>query len=144
MPELELPDTPGSADPGQGRTPLVLIAEDEPDNQAILKTVVESIVHARAVVVADGFQVLRAVEREKPHLLLLDLMMPLLDGFQVARRLRANPATAHVPIVAVSALARPGDRESALEAGCDDFVRKPFDLDDLEQVIASYLRVPSE
>jgi CheY-like chemotaxis protein len=118
---------------------LILIGEDEPDNQVILQTVVESLVGARAEVAADGRGVLAAVERERPNLILLDLMMPSLDGFEVTRRLKADPSTADIPIVAVSALARADDRETALAAGCDDFVRKPFELDFLESLIRSYL-----
>src|SRR3954454_13032310 len=118
---------------------LVLIGEDEPDNQVIMQTVVESLVGARAEVAGDGLAVLASVERERPRMILLDLMMPGLDGFQVTRQLKANPATATIPIVAVSALARPDDREAALAAGCDNFVRKPFDLDELEALINRYL-----
>ena len=118
---------------------LVLIAEDEPDNQAILQTVVEALVGARAEVASDGLTVLACVERERPGMILLDLMMTRLDGFEVARKLKADPSTAGIPIVAVSALARPDDREAALAAGCDDFVRKPFELDELEAKIRSYL-----
>jgi two-component system cell cycle response regulator DivK len=118
---------------------LVLIGEDEPDNQVILQTVVESLVGARAAVAGDGLAVLASVERERPRMILLDLMMPGLDGFQVTRQLKSDPSTAGIPIVAVSAMARPDDREAALAAGCDDFVRKPFELDDLEAVIRSYL-----
>jgi two-component system cell cycle response regulator DivK len=118
---------------------LILIAEDEPDNQVILQTVVESLVGARAEVAADGLAVLACVARERPHMILLDLMMPGLDGFEVTRRLKSDPATADIPIIAVSALARPDDREAALAAGCDDFVRKPFELDALEALIRSYL-----
>jgi CheY-like chemotaxis protein len=70
---------------------------------------------------------------------LLDLMMPGLDGFEVTRKLKGDPATASIPIVAISALARPDDREAALAAGCDEFVRKPFELDELEALINSYL-----
>jgi two-component system cell cycle response regulator DivK len=95
---------------------------------------------APAEVAGDGLAVLASVERERPHMILLDLMMPGLDGFQVTRQLKANPATASIPIVAVSALARPDDREAALAAGCDNFVRKPFDLDELETLINTYLR----
>src|SRR5919199_5263524 len=119
---------------------VILIAEDEPDNQAILQTVVESLVGARTNVVGDGLAVLASVERERPRVILLDLMMPVLDGFQVAQKLKSDPATASIPIVAVSALARPDDREAALAAGCDEFVRKPFDLDELERVIRTYLQ----
>jgi two-component system, cell cycle response regulator DivK len=118
---------------------LVLIGEDEPDNQVILQTVVESLVGARAAVAGDGLAVLASVSRERPKMILLDLMMPGLDGFQVTRQLKADPLTASIPIVAVSAMARPDDREAALAAGCDEFVRKPFELDDLEAVIRTYL-----
>jgi two-component system cell cycle response regulator DivK len=118
---------------------LILIGEDEPDNQLIMQTVVESLVGARAQVASDGLAVLASVERERPRMILLDLMMPGLDGFQVTRQLKADPSTADIPIVAVSALARPDDREAALAAGCDNFVRKPFELDELEALINSYL-----
>ena len=118
---------------------LVLIGEDEPDNRLILQTVVETLLGVRAEVAGDGLAVLASVERERPKVILLDLMMPGLDGFQVTRHLKADPATASIPIVAVSAMARPDDRETALAAGCDDFVRKPFELDDLEAVIRTYL-----
>jgi CheY-like chemotaxis protein len=118
---------------------LVLIGEDEPDNQVILQTVVEALVGVRAEVAGDGLAVLASVERERPRMILLDLMMPGLDGFQVTRQLKADPSTSSIPIVAVSAMARPDDRAAALAAGCDDFVRKPFELDDLEAVIRSYL-----
>jgi CheY-like chemotaxis protein len=118
---------------------LVLIGEDEPDNQVILQTVVESLVGVRAAVAGDGLAVLASVSRERPKMILLDLMMPGLDGFQVTRQLKADPSTASIPIVAVSAMARPDDREAALAAGCDEFVRKPFELDDLEAVIRTYL-----
>jgi len=122
---------------------LVLIGEDEPDNRLILQTVVETLLGVRAEVAGDGLAVLASVERERPKVILLDLMMPGLDGFQVTRHLKGDPATASIPIVAVSAMARPDDRETALAAGCDDFVRKPFELDDLEAVIRTYLEVRS-
>jgi CheY-like chemotaxis protein len=118
---------------------MVLIGEDEPDNQVILQTVVEALVGVRAEVAGDGLAVLASVERERPGMILLDLMLPGLDGFQVARQLKGDPATRAIPIVAVSAMARPDDREAALAAGCDDFVRKPFELDDLEALIKKYL-----
>src|ERR671939_1084942 len=119
---------------------VILIAEDEPDNQVILQTVVEALVGARSNVVGDGLAVLASVERERPRMILLDLMMPVLDGFQVAQQLKSDPATAQIPIVAVSALARPDDREEALAAGCDEFVRKPLELEDLAMVIRGCLR----
>jgi len=122
---------------------LVLIAEDEPDNQVILQTVVESLIGARVEVVADGLSLLEVVARQPPTVILLDLMMPGLDGFEVARRLKADPSTAGIPILAVSALARSDDREAALAAGCDDFVRKPFELDDIEAKIRTHIGLPA-
>jgi CheY-like chemotaxis protein len=117
----------------------VLIAEDEPDNQVIMQTVIEAAFDADVLLAANGMEVMALVRAQQPHLLLLDLMMPLLDGFAVARQLKSSPDTAHIPIVAISALARPGDREDALAAGCDNFVRKPFDIDDLENVVRAHL-----
>ena len=131
-----MPEGSGS---GVGGQPLVVIAEDEPDNQAILETVVEALIGARALLVANGLEVLEAVQRDRPAVVLLDLMMPVVDGFEVARRLKSNPATASIPLVAISALARAGDREDALAAGCDEFVRKPFELDELERILRGYL-----
>lgn len=131
------PDSAGHV--GARSRRLVLIVEDEPDNQAILQTVVETLVGARTAVVSDGLRAVDAALESLPDLVLLDLMMPLLDGFQVARRLKADPRTRQMPIIAISALVRPGDREAAIEAGCDEFVRKPFDLDELEGLIVACL-----
>src|SRR5438874_7102248 len=104
-----------------------------------MQIVVESLVGVRAEVAGDGLAVLASVSRERPRMILLDLMMPGLDGFEVTRQLKSDPATASIRIVAISALARPDDREAALAAGCDDFVRKPFELDELEALIKGYL-----
>ncbi len=117
------------------RPPLILIVEDEPTNQAILQTVVEDIIGARAVLAGDGQEALVAVQQERPDLIILDLMMPVLDGFAVAQRLKGDPATAAIPIIALTAMARQQDEAAALRAGCDAFVAKPFDLDVVERTI---------
>jgi CheY-like chemotaxis protein len=122
------------------RSPSILIVEDEPTNQAILQTVVEDFIGARAILAADGREGLAAVEREAPDLIILDLMMPVLDGFAVAQRLKGDPTTAGIPIIALTAMARQQDEEAALRAGCDAFVAKPFDLDAVEAAIRSHLR----
>jgi CheY-like chemotaxis protein len=82
--------------------------------------------------------VFEAVERP-PALILLDLMLPSLSGWEVARRLRQNQRTKSVPIIAVTALARPQERESALHAGCDGYLSKPFAPDDMARLIAVVL-----
>lgn len=115
--------------------PRVLIVEDEPDNQEIVRAVVEDMVGCRAVLASDGLEALDRVSEEAPSLVLLDLMLPKLDGYEVARRLKGDPLTASIPIIAITALARPKDRARAIDAGCDDYLDKPFDLDLLERKI---------
>jgi len=115
--------------------PRVLIVEDEPDNQEIVRAVVEDMLGYRATLAGDGVDALAKVADDLPSLVLLDLMLPKLDGYEVARRLKKDPRTRDVPIIAITALARPADRAKALAAGCDDYVDKPFDIDILEQKI---------
>src|SRR5512133_3806685 len=119
--------------------PRVLIVEDEPDNQEIVRAVVEEMVGASAILAGDGLEAVSVATREKPDLVLLDLMLPRLDGYEVARQLKGNPDTSAIPIIAITALARPKDRTRAVEAGCDDYVDKPFDLDLLERKIRGKL-----
>ncbi len=119
--------------------PRVLIVEDEPDNQEIVRAVVEEMVGVTAILAGDGLEALSIAQREKPDLVLLDLMLPRLDGYEVARKLKGDPETNGIPIIAITALARPKDRARALEAGCDDYVDKPFDLDLLERKIRDRL-----
>jgi len=118
---------------------LVLIVEDEPNNRAILQTLVQDFLQTRAVVADDGQQALAAVAHERPDVILLDLMMPVMDGLTLARRLKGDPATAGIPIVALTALARTQDERLAMDAGCDAFIAKPFDLEDVERVVRRYL-----
>ncbi len=115
----------------------VLIVEDEPDNQEIVRAVVEDMVGCSAMLAADGVEALDRVSEELPSLVLLDLMLPKMDGYEVARRLKGDPRSSHIPIIAITALARPADRTRALEAGCNDYVDKPFDLDALEAKVRS-------
>jgi two-component system cell cycle response regulator DivK len=74
-----------------------------------------------------------------PALILLDLMLPGLSGWEVARRLRQSPRTSAVPIIAVSALSRPQEREAALHAGCDAYLAKPFTLEEMAKLITATL-----
>jgi two-component system, cell cycle response regulator DivK len=120
--------------------PSILIVEDEPTNLAILQTVVEDFIGARAVLAADGQEALAAVRQEHPDLIILDLMLPVLDGFAVAQQLKGAPDTARIPIIALTAMARQQDEEAALRAGCDAFVAKPFDLETVEAAIRAHLR----
>jgi signal transduction histidine kinase/CheY-like chemotaxis protein len=117
----------------------ILIVEDEVENQALMRAVVEDMLGGEATVCDDGEQaVAEAVERP-PALVLLDLMLPRVSGWEVARRLRQNARARSVPIIAVSALARSQEREAALLAGCDAYLAKPFTPDELARIIAGTL-----
>jgi CheY-like chemotaxis protein len=92
---------------------------------------------------ADGMQAILMAESEVPDLILLDMSLPVIDGWEAARRLKASPATARVPIVALTAHAMAGDREKALAAGCDDYDTKPVDFLNLTAKIDKILsRLP--
>ena len=117
----------------------VLVVEDEKQNQELMRAVVEDLLGGRARVCDNGEHCLRMARERKPALILLDLMLPGMSGWDVARRLRQDPAMASVPIIAVSALSRPQERESALHAGCDAYVAKPFTPDEIGRLMAATL-----
>lgn len=80
------------------------------------------------VMAHDGHQAVESAARERPDVVLLDMNLPIMDGWTVARTLRADPATAEMAIIALTAHAMSGDREKTLEAGCDDYHPKPVDF----------------
>jgi two-component system cell cycle response regulator DivK len=124
--------------PGSTRETVVLIVEDEPDNREIMRAVVEELLGYRAILVCDGAEALEAATTGQPNVILMDLMLPSLDGFEATRQIKANTLTCHIPVVAVTALGRPIDRQRAMEEGADAYVSKPFDLDALVSVIERY------
>jgi signal transduction histidine kinase/ActR/RegA family two-component response regulator len=117
----------------------VLIVEDERATQELMRAVVEDLLGGRARICESGEHCLQLARERTPALVLLDLMLPGLSGWEVARRLRQDPRTTSVPIIAVSALSRPQERESALHAGCDAYVAKPFTPDELARLMATTL-----
>jgi signal transduction histidine kinase/ActR/RegA family two-component response regulator len=114
----------------------VLIVEDEPENQALMRSVIEDLLGGKATVCADGERAVHEALEQPPSIILLDLMLPRVSGWEVARRLRQSPRTRDVPIVAVSALARVQEREAAMHAGCDAYLAKPFTPEDMARVIS--------
>jgi signal transduction histidine kinase/CheY-like chemotaxis protein len=117
----------------------VLIVEDDDASQALMRLVVEDALGGRARICADGEQAEAEATSRPPALILLDLMLPHVSGWEVARRLRQHPATRTLPIIAVSALARPQEREAALHAGCDAYLSKPFVPDELARLVTTTL-----
>lgn len=105
---------------------LVLVVDDEARNRRLLKDLLEAAGH-RVIMAVDGVEALDAVAVTHPDVLLLDIMMPRLDGLEVCRRLKQAPATAHIPILLVTALTELDARVQGMEAGADDFISKPVD-----------------
>jgi two-component system, cell cycle response regulator DivK len=91
------------------------------------------------ITAADGAEGLRLAERERPDLILMDLSLPVIDGWEATRQIKANGALKHIPIIALSAHAMTGDQEKALQSGCDDYLNKPLDEDLLFAKLAKFL-----
>jgi CheY-like chemotaxis protein len=106
-----------------------LVADDEPANIDLIRMVVE---HAELdlclLTATNGEEAVARARAAAPDLVLMDLKMPVVDGWEATRRLKSDPATASITVIAVTAQAMPGDREQALAAGCDDYVTKPIDV----------------
>jgi two-component system cell cycle response regulator DivK len=105
----------------------ILYVEDNDDNVFMLRPRLER-QGFRVLVATDGEGGLRLVREERPDLILMDLSLPGLDGWEATRRLKADGATRPIPVIALSAHAMAGDRERALAAGCDDYDAKPVNL----------------
>jgi len=109
----------------------ILYVEDNDDNVFLMKMRLEMIDGVEVLTAEDGEAGCAAAEAERPDLILMDLDLPVVDGWEATRRLKANPATRSIPVVALTAHALSGSREQALAAGCDDFDLKPVDFDRL-------------
>jgi two-component system cell cycle response regulator DivK len=119
----------------------ILIVEDNPANLEL----------SRRVLVLKGYDVLTVVDAEealavlqtlRPRLILLDLQLPGMDGLELTRRLKADPATRSIIIVALTAYAMKGDEQRGRDAGCDGFIVKPFDIIALADAVAAFLTSP--
>jgi two-component system, cell cycle response regulator DivK len=104
----------------------ILYVEDNDDNTYMLKMRLER-QGIDVLVSRDGLAAIATAQLARPDLILMDLGLPVLDGWEAARRLKADPATTAIPIIALSAHAMAGDRSQALEAGCDDYDTKPVE-----------------
>lgn len=118
----------------------VLIVDDLYPNVRLLETKL-SLEYFDVVVAMNGPDALAICEKGECDVVLLDVMMPGMDGFEVCRRLKANPATAHLPVVIVTALDQPADRLRGLDAGADDFLTKPIDDTALMTRVRSLVRL---
>ena len=105
----------------------ILLVEDNEMNRDMLSRRLERRGY-QVVIAVDGAEGVRMAEAEAPALILMDMSLPVLDGWEATRQIKAAPATGGIPIIALTAHAMSGDREKAIEAGCDDFDTKPVDL----------------
>jgi len=120
----------------------VLIVDDNPTNLKLVAYLVRS--HGYDVDTAgDATAALVALEAHRPAVILMDLQLPGIDGLELTRRLKADPATRGIKVIAVTAYAMKGDEEKAIEAGCDDYVTKPVDTRGLPALIAKYVGAAS-
>jgi two-component system cell cycle response regulator DivK len=118
--------------------PLILLVEDREDNRVLARKLLER-AGFRVVEATDGREALEQVAAQRPDLVLLDMSLPQVDGWTVARTLRQSPEFGNLLIVALTAHAMDGDRERVLEAGCDEFLTKPIEVAKFIPTIRSIL-----
>jgi two-component system cell cycle response regulator DivK len=116
----------------------ILLVEDNEVNRRLARFLLRSHGYEvrEATTAAAAFEM---VEKERPDLIVMDIQLPGMDGLEITRRLKQQPATAHIPIVAVTSFAMKGDREKALAAGCAGYVTKPIDKNTFIQEVATHL-----
>jgi len=140
-----MPGPTASAWPPHGTTPSttrILVVEDEHDIAGLIKHTLERDAGTRVEMVTSGDAALKAVADDPPHLIILDLNLPVLSGFEVCRILRSRPATRQIPIIMLTARTTEVDRVSGLDLGADDYVTKPFSLRELAARVRAVLRRP--
>ena len=116
----------------------VLLVEDNLPNQKMLARRLERRGYA-IIVASDGAEGVAAAKEYQPDLILMDMSLPILSGWDATRQLKLDEATKKIPIIALTALAMVGDREHAMDAGCDDYDTKPVDMDRLIEKIDALL-----
>jgi len=116
----------------------ILIVEDQEDNRRILRDLLTSAGY-ETIEASTGEDGVRLAERHRPALILMDIQLPDVDGYEATRRIKANPLLRQIPIIAVTSYALSGDEVKAKEAGCDAYVTKPFSPRALLATIREYL-----
>jgi two-component system alkaline phosphatase synthesis response regulator PhoP len=124
----------------QNKPAVILVVDDNRENLELLEAYLEDI-DCRAIPASDGPEALEIVKNDKPDLILLDIMMPKMSGFEVCRRVKNDPATSHIPIIMVTALNEFGDMQRAVDCGTDDFVSKPVNKIELLTRVKTMLKL---
>src|SRR5579862_7362332 len=141
-PQLPLTGNPQPRSSGDTHLPTscVLVVDDNQPNVELMQAYLETL-NCMVHTASDGIEALEKVPKVKPDLILLDIMMPRMSGFEVCRRLKADPKTRDIPIIMVTALNELGDIERGVESGTDDFLTKPLNKLELVTRVKSLLRV---
>ena len=116
----------------------ILVIEDHEENRRLLRDLLTSFGY-ELIEAVTGEEGLRAAEAERPDLILMDIQLPGMDGYETTRRIKAKQALNHIPVIAVTSYALSGDDVKAFAAGCDAYVTKPFDPAELLEKIRGYL-----
>ena len=117
----------------------ILVVEDQEDNRQILRDLLTNSGY-EMVEAIDGVEAVAAATQYRPDLILMDIQLPALDGYEATRRIKADPTLTHVPVIAVTSYALSGDKAKARAAGCDDFVPNPYSPRQLLAKIRQLLR----
>jgi len=118
--------------------PKILIVEDNQDNRELIVKALR-INGYKLIEAVDGEEAIEKAKSERPDLILMDLFIPKIDGYEVTRRLKGNDEFKNIPVIACTAHAMKGDMEDALAAGCDGYIPKPIDVRQLSKQINSFL-----
>jgi two-component system cell cycle response regulator DivK len=119
-------------------TRRILVVEDQEDNRRIIRDLLQSVGY-QLIEAADGAAGVRLAKEERPDLILMDIQLPVLDGYEATRRIKADPELRPIPIVVVTSYALSGDDAKARTAGCDAYVAKPFSPRALLATIRKFL-----
>jgi two-component system, cell cycle response regulator DivK len=106
-------------------TKCILVVEDQADNRQIIRDMLAPTDYEISEV-ENGEEALAAIAKQRPDLILMDIQLPVMDGYEATRRIKADPALRSIPIIAVTSYALSGEEKKAWAAGCDDYVPKPF------------------
>jgi len=122
-----------------GQAKKILVVDDNRDSRELVVKILRAKGY-RLCEAADGEEALVQVASEQPDLILMDVSLPRIDGYEVTRRLKSSRDTASIPIIALTAHAMKGDREKAIAAGCEDYISKPIDIREFPGRIAVFLQ----
>ena len=118
----------------------ILIVEDEPRNMKLLHDLLQRFGY-EIIEASDGEQGVKIAGEKIPDLILMDIMMPKMDGLEATRIIKADEKTKHIPIIALTSYAMKGDKEKTIEAGCDGYIAKPIDIKEVLKAIEHFLTI---